>query len=37
MGGSDDNAVGGERWEGDVVLDGVVEFIVGYDSALGGG
>lgn len=37
MGGSDDDAVRGEGWEGDVVPDGVVEFIVGYDGALGGG
>lgn len=37
MGGSDDDAVGGEGWEGDVILNGVVEFIVGYDGALGGG
>lgn len=37
MGGFDDDAVRGEGWEGDVVLDGVVKLIVSYDGALGGG
>ena len=33
----DDDTVGGEGWERDVVTNGVVECIVGYDGALGGG